>query len=345
MQKFHHMHQKVYKFAVVILCLSSPMTAQVISHAQHALSCLDSFNVYQQPYYEMTDSGEHCIWDFSHIPNDTLATYVSYYSLSNDSTLIGKHFAHTNYFFKRTNDTLYAVGYENTQSSVRFSSPIVIMKYPFSLHDSLYSQYQGYGEHNHLSPIELTGNYKIKCDAIGKILLPDMTIENVLRIHSLSSFCDVSNLQEKAIIEEYEWYAEKYAHSIFKTTKIHSIKGTDTSIVQMAYYNPQEEINITKDTTSIESVSASHQDIITNIVSSPNPVVSTLTISYSLSQDANTYFSLYYAGSTEMYATPLQWQTLGEHTKLINMSSFPTGNYVLYIHADDTIIAKPIVKF
>ena len=45
-----------------------------------------------------------------------------------------------------------------------------------------------------------------------------------------------------------------------------------------------------------------------------------------------------------MYRTPAVRATEGEHSLQLDMSAFPTGNYVLYLHADTETLSETVIK-
>lgn len=76
----------------------------------------------------------------------------------------------------------------------------------------------------------------------------------------------------------------------------------------------------------------------------PNPVVTSLQIDYNLTHEADVYFSLHNSLGLNVYTSTLEHQSSGEHVHCIYMESFPIGDYVLYIHVNNIVIAETIIK-
>jgi hypothetical protein len=76
----------------------------------------------------------------------------------------------------------------------------------------------------------------------------------------------------------------------------------------------------------------------------PNPVINNLHINYKLTRQATIWFSLHNSlGMPVRQTAPLN-QTEGYHSITIDMSGQPTGAYTLYVHVDDMVLKKIVIK-
>lgn len=76
----------------------------------------------------------------------------------------------------------------------------------------------------------------------------------------------------------------------------------------------------------------------------PNPVVNNLHINYTLTRQATIWFSLHNSlGMPVRQTAPLN-QAEGYYGITIDMSGLPTGAYTVYVHVDDMILKKIVIK-
>lgn len=76
----------------------------------------------------------------------------------------------------------------------------------------------------------------------------------------------------------------------------------------------------------------------------PNPVVSNLYINYKLTRSAQIWFSVHNnAGIPVRQTTPKNMQA-GYNYMIINMSNTLTGTYIVYVHVDDMVLQRVVVK-
>ena len=177
-----------------------------------------------------------------------------------------------------------------------------------------------------------------------------MTIDTTLRIHTTR--CYTAAEQDTAIIttDIYQWFSPLYRYPLLETICERTTTHNDSTGVTLAFYQEPVELD-TQHESDTHTIEAYPQDIIieANTVFSnasflPNPVYDILRISYTLSRDARIYFSVHYSGGTCFHQSAPKQQTAGDHRETIDMAAFPTGNYVLYIHVDDTVLSQPIIK-
>ena len=332
---------------VLLLVLPAQISAQVLT-AERQMPCLrDSFEVYKMPYTAVGDSGRNCVWDFSNLPVDSAEVIsLDYYATSLTDTMhIGLHREHANYYYHYAKDTLWLTGFETSRTRVHYNEPVPWLRYPFAYGDSVIAPLLGTGQYCHRIPLSVEGKTIVRADACGRLLLPDMSVDSVLRVHSTMQY--VERLQGKSQIQEdrYQWYSATCRYPVLDFVQTRAVTDADTVFSRFTYYFPQEQENVRLHEEDPKADAAVSTDsLITNVIYMPNPVQTTLDIHYTLTQDAQVYVSLHYNGGISTYQTSKRKEEAGNHSVSVNMSGMPIGNYVVYIHADDTVASGNILK-
>ena len=332
---------------VLLLVLPAQISAQVLT-AERQMPCLrDSFEVYKMPYTTVGDSGRNCVWDFSNLPVDSAEVIsLDYYATSSSDTIhIGLHREHANYYYHYAKDTLWLTGFETSRTRVHYNEPVPWLRYPFAYGDSVMAPLLGTGQYCHRIPLSVEGKTIVQADACGRLLLPDMSVDSVLRVHSTMQY--VERLQGKSQIQEdrYQWYSATCRYPVLDIVQTRAVTDADTVFSRFTYYFPQEQENVRSHEEDPKADAAVSTDsLITNVIYMPNPVQTTLDIHYTLTQDAQVYVSLHYNGGISTYQTSKRKEEAGNHSVSVNMSGMPIGNYVVYIHADDTVASGNILK-
>lgn len=338
---------------MICFCLScfiaAYSSAQDLTFEQHIPSRTDSLNVYKLTPFEMMIEEENHVWNFSNLPIDSARLISAYFfSPSTDTTDIGLHCENMNLYCNYKNDTLWLSGYESSQKQVQFTS-FPLMTFPFAVGDSLVSIYKGEGKYCHLLPYGVNGRCITKADALGQLILPDMTVDSALRVHSIMHYHESLHKQTSIEEDHYLWYSLDNRYPLLETVKMQKVSPKDTSVVQYAYYYPQEPA-IKNLPTRQEIVLENEQveedpHLLTNVSYLPNPVQTNLNVRYVLVRSAQVYISVHYNGGAAIYQTPLHHEEDGAHGVSIDMSGMPIGSYVIYIHADDTVVSGNIIKY
>lgn len=339
--------------AVGLCFLSLSLSAQSLqlTTATHVPVASDSLIVYQIPYRAITDSGDNCVWDFSRPAQPPIERYADFYQpIPNDTKYIAKHFYGANRYYHLSADTLFITGYETPTFAIRYTVPEKQMVFPFHYGDSIHSTFAGMGEYAHRTTFAVNGYTTIHADAVGKLMLPTITIDTTLRIHTTR--CYTAAERDTAIIttDIYQWFSPLSRYPLLETVCERTTTRNDSTGITLAFYHEPVELDTQheSDTHPIEMQPQDTTDdantVFTNASFLPNPVHDILHISYTLSRDAQIFFSVHYSGGTCFHQSAPAQQTAGDHHEIIDMTAFPTGNYVLYIHVDDTILSQPVIK-
>lgn len=308
----------------------------------------DSLQAYKLPYIAVTDSGQNCVWDFSVLLTDSAEVIdVDYFAPSkSDTSYIGCHREHTNYYYRYSKDTLWQTGYETSHTYVRYSSPIPLLRFPLTYGDSLYGQFAGKGQYCHMTPLEVEGSVSVLADAFGCLILPEDTFDNVLRVHTHMQYRETKHMQSLCHEERYAWYSPCCRYPLLENVTLRSIRGADTVLFSATYYYPQEKEDVPARQQLLpeDTISVAEDSLISRVTYLPNPVHNDLQVRYTLSRHASVYISVHYNGGTTTYQTPIRQEDEGEHLVSVNMAGLPIGAYVVYVHADDAIVSGNIIK-
>jgi len=242
---------------------------------------------------------------------------------------------------------------------MEYVKPELKLKFPFSYGDTLFSYFEGAGQYGHRLDLAVKGYTRVQADAEGELKLPEFeTVKKALRVRTLRHYTETGKDSIEMTLDTYSWYAEGIRYPVFESVKTNVIKlfpSTDGSInVQDTtvfstsfYYPPEKQISQVqtdplpaKD--SNEAVGAAA--VFTEGQLLPNPVVDNLYINFKLTRDARVWFSVHSNGGIPLCQTAPQNLTAGYNSTTVNMSSLITGTYTLYVHVDDMVMQRVVVK-
>ena len=292
------------------------------------------------------ESGDSCLWDFSSIQDSLFHTSACYLTKTDDSTQIGVHRLATRYYYHQTADSLYATGYETATTHMHYIEPELLMAYPFDYGDTLFSSFVGQGEYCRMLPVCVKGSTQVKADARGTLVLPDITIPNTLRIHTIREIQKPNPDNAHITMHIYQWFSPTVSYPLLETMQIQTFGRLDTTLQELAFYFPLDEslVSIFEQIDTLRSNSLPIDTIFTNARFLPNPVQNELHISYYLTRAARIAFSLHSNVGIPLYTSAVEQQDEGDHKYTIDMSPYMTGTYILYIRVDDIMRSETIIK-
>lgn len=343
-----HMNRFLPSIIVLnLLLLPVYLSAQALSREHNTPQHTDSLLAYKLPYVAATDSGSNCIWDFSGISIDSAAIIeVNYFTPLADTASIGLHREHTNYYYRCIHDTLWLTGYETSRTHVYYFSALPLLRFPFEYGDTLSGCFSGEGQYCHFLPFQVDGCISTYVAAMGRLILPDIAIDTVLFVRSHMIYRENGDTQSCVREERYCWYSAYCRYPLLESVHMQTVKNSDTVSFASSYYFPQEQIDIPNPKQKRQdTLSNVMENLVTDVVYMPNPIYADLQVHYSLARSAQVYISLHYNGGVTTSQTPVHCEEKGHHAVSVDMSGLPVGNYVVYIHADDTIVAGNIIKF
>lgn len=295
------------------------------------------------PYHEPGAGGVDVEWNFKDISDGNPYIVCNAPVNITDSTSFVSDEHSTRYYYTERAHGLYCAGYENAISYVQYDSLELSMDTRLQYGDTISRVFRGNGEYAHRLPFTIEGNVYMKVDGKGTLLLPEETISPVVRIYTEKQHSRIMNDTVYLTTQSWKWFSPACPYPIVETMR--TISKEDSTLFGVTLvFSPQEqkEQNLPVKDAYLNST-ASHS-IFTEATFLPNPVTSTLIVTYTLEEPASIAFTLHYQGGLLMYRCNASAQTEGVHYHEIPMSGMPTGAYTLYVHVNDILISEPIIK-
>lgn len=214
--------------------------------------------------------------------------------------------------------------------------------------------------------MNIKGWTRVEADASGQLKLPDgITIQNTLRTHTTRHYTETGKDNVGITLDIYTWYAKNVRHPVFESIKttLHSSRSSgrrgrdevseeevkNKAIFYISFYYAPEELTeqtdlLNSDIDIYGNPIPEAEKIFTEARMLPNPVVSNLNIDYRLMRQAQIWFSVHNNIGIPMRQTNPQALNEGYHQTQIPMSGLVTGTYIIYVHVDDLVIRRAVVK-
>jgi len=323
----------------------------------------DSIYKYQVEYKDPGSIGRELEWDFSNLNIINEEYLIKYFTpdSADKSKLCGMEHR-TRYYYRQQTDSLWALGFENYTTLLNYSKPELKLKFPFTYGDTLYSAFEGKGIYCNLLPLHVKGYTLVEADAEGTLKLPgNKKVNKALRTHTLRYYTETGKDSVEMTLDTYTWYANDIRYPIFESIKttLHkpsSQRGeeaeskADTTVFFTSFYYSPEELNkqpdlLAKDATDIYGNPIPEAErVFTEARMNPNPVISNLIIDYKLTRKAQIWFTVHNNIGVPMRQTSPQTLDEGYHQQTIPMGGLITGTYTVYVHIDDMMINRVVVK-
>ncbi len=305
-------------------------------------------------------SGANQVWDFTSIQFTEKSPVTAFLpaiteileEISNSNLSISDD--GYNYFMNSFENGLEELGYVNKTKNMTmvYSNPVLKMKYPFSYGDQFTDNFKGVALFNKDYKIEFTGDNTVTADAYGTLILPNLILDNVMRVKSIKKGIQINRCGEvKVNIVKYAWYATGYRYPVLII-----------SIVENSYYaNPKPEViktasvyiphinNTTKNIVPENSGNTAKQTAINNVSVNlfPNPFSEKINYTYFLKNDMPVTISLYdITGKYTEQIAKNQPQSEGFHSGEIGdlHHALPAGVYYLRFIFGEQVVVQKFVK-
>ncbi|MEI7523181.1 MAG: T9SS type A sorting domain-containing protein [Mariniphaga sp.] len=341
------------------IVISIGLTAQtVITYSNNGLIPGDSYNFKEIQFPDPGSAGPNQIWDFSKVqftgktPAGNLQSPaipkmdgIGDYNLS----LLENGY---DYFLDCTETDLQELGYVNSDLKItlKYSDPVVKMKYPFSFGASFTDHFIGIGTYSETNTIDFFGDHTVTADAYGTLILPDRTIENTLRVKSVKTGMQINMCGTADVnITKYNWYANGYRYPVLSLTTVENHPNIGMpQITQTAFTNtqqPNKSITIPGVKAGIKAADPSKSNV--TVVISPNPFNDKLTYQYDLGVSTTVSIELYsITGKNISWIVKNQIQPVGLQTGELKASTYDLtpGVYFIRFTFDRQIVICKVVK-
>jgi len=352
--------------SLILICLCCEATVGAI--AQHSLTtdrnayrAADQIVKQQVDFKDPGSSGRALTWDFSVLQpiNEEYALKYFIPDSTRMDTLCGMEHR-TRYYYMQKRDSLWAIGFENATTFMEYLSPELRLKFPFSYGDTLFSYFEGKGEYSHRLKLSVKGYTRVEADASGELLLPDLvSVKNTLRVRTLRYYTETGKDSLEMMLDTYAWYADGIRYPVFESIKTNimkrrkNINGSetvkDTTVFTTSFYYPpqlqtsQVQTDSLPDSPPLGELEGA-EAVFTEAQLMPNPVEQNLHIRYKLVRPARIWFTVHTNGGVGICQTAPQDLSEGHYENNINMGHLPTATYVLYVHVDDMVLQRVVVK-
>lgn len=159
-------------------------------------------------------------------------------------------------------------------------------------------------------------------------------------------------------LDTYSWYVQDIRYPVFESIKttIHratlpalrapspggETREADTTVFRTSFYYTPEELP-TKNNPDEPEIPEIER-VFTEATMVPNPVVNDLMIDYKLTRPALIRFSVHNNIGIPMRRTTQRNLPEGRHHETIPMGGLVTGTYTVYVHVDDMVLSRVVVK-
>ena len=167
--------------------------------------------------------------------------------------------------------------------------------------------------------VEESGTISVTGDAYGNLLLPNASINGVLRVRILQEYTDVVNgIELEFSVETYAWFHPELAYPLL-TISTENVVGSPTSVrnVHYAQFVPSTSIG----------------DIYPNFsfVSAPNPATDKSNIRFYMPQNAPIQIAVYNAIGQKVTQLLDETLNIGNHELPLSVADYPTGIYFVQL--------------
>jgi hypothetical protein len=355
---------KTRLFTFILLFLSVGVKAQpILTYPNNSLLNCDTYSYHEIQFADPGIAGRNQIWDYSKIqytgknPVSTLQApalpKVNGISDYNISLLENSY----DYWMNSTENGLEELGYVNPELKLvlRYTDPVLKMKYPFSYGNQLTDRFAGSALFNETSVIDLSGDVTVTADAFGRLILPDKIFESVLRVKSVKKGLQINMCGTTDFcITKYNWYAAGCRYPVMSISITENSTNGAAPVVTKAGFTNSQQISVnTKNAvlgafgsqSNNSSNTIDQSDV--KVVLSPNPFTENLTYNYSLTEPMNVSIELYdLLGKYSGWVINNQPQTVGLHRGELNASTYglSPGVYFMRFTFDNQVVICKVVK-
>ncbi len=351
------------KITIILTLFALGLSAQQIKLTadRNTYRAADQLVKQQVEFKDPGSKGKNLIWDFRMV-QPTNEDYTLDYFIP-DSTQMNQLCGiehNTRYYYTQQNDCLWANGFENSTTYMKYVLPELKLKFPLSYGDTLFSYFKGEGEYCHRDSLLVKGYTRVEVDAEGELQLPNFeTVKKALRVRTLRHYTETKKDSVEMTLDTYAWYADGIRYPVFESIKTTvSKKGdrkdelgesmNDSTVFSTSFYYPPElqttQIQTEPLPTETNEELLGAAAVFTEATLLPNPVTDNLYLNFKLTRDASVWFSLHSNSGLPLCQTHQQNLSEGYNSTTINMNSLITGTYTLYIHVDDMVMQKIVVK-
>lgn len=346
----------------VLMFLSIGLFAQTsLTYKNNRLIEGDSNAFREILFSDPGNSGSNQIWDFSMIKYTGKSPVSTIKAPAQQTEGVGDYNLSLidngiDYFMNSSENQLEELGYVNNELklTLKYSDPVVKMKYPFSYGEQFNDHFIGVARYNETYTIDFFGDCIVAADAYGTLILPDKVIENTLRVKSVKKGLQINMCGLTTVnIVKYMWYATGYRYPVLSLSIVETRYNegtpqiTKTAFIFTEQLNEQPAILAPNNPGKIggQAKQVEKSEVTVNL--SPNPFNTNLTYNYFLTEQLPVSIELYdLSGKQYGWLVNNQPQAVGLHRGELNATNFGLmpGTYFIRFTFDKQVVIRKIVK-
>jgi hypothetical protein len=343
--------KKIIVLAYLLYITVGSSAQTTLTYKTNALLPDASVLTYEIDYTDPGLPGANQTWDFSKIKLNSgiLLTTTKSITDNNQENIIKNNVILSengfDYTYNYNDNTAELTGCSSPDVSLLYNNPLIKMKYPFSFGDNFKDEYSGSGIYMKLTELTFSGNANVTADGYGTLILPERTLNNVLRVKVVKYGLEKNPCSTiKSNQTYYYYYADGYRYPV--VTLIYKVDQNtleEPVITKRGYYNPLQLKSDDKHIATIDDISKTDFALF----SYPNPFIENLNFSYYLKKSTNVTIDLYdVSGKLNVKVLNNQSQDEGIHTGNLDAVSLGLVRGVYYIRFtfDNKVFVHKIVK-
>lgn len=327
------MKKYIYASFLILSCLT--LNAQITLNAEtHTPKLGDniSYSELQFPWNTLTEAGANMTWDFSGSSSDGSTVHmvdpaeseISNIFSSSDLYDLGSQVFYT---ITDTSVLFDGGGVMGDYEKFNFHQKPSVLKFPLTFGDS-YNEL-AFGEAvaaSGMFDLWLEGTWDVEVDGYGTLILPNTTLNNVLRVKTTynETLTEMSFGSQNTFLRiTYAWYDFYNNHPVAKYQLSYVNGASDPSIRRASVMNEADLITSVQTTVQTDGISLF-----------PNPASGYITVENNM-ENAKCFF--YQQDGTKLKSVDI---SVGQQD--IDISDLPSGIYVLKFINDKKIVTRKV---
>ena len=355
---------KEFAFATFLVFTTSMLNAQTtLTSSEHAPRAGDSLTVTLLSTLPAIQTGRDALWDFSEA-----AMLGSHAVTFTGTDTVSAEEGGTVWRTALRNDTVLLTGFENRHTLMEFDTPLPLLRYPFSLGDSIHGCFSGIGVWCDRKFMRVWGEGATHADGEGSLMLPTGdTLRHVLLVHSVrrtwhadidsvhtwsglrravnreEADCPADTAFSPAVVSDtYAWYVPGDRHPVLRVEKASDALGS-VSLTTMCPPGLQKDAGLDLENRPCQPAAppaetgrapdgeSSPAALLTSHAFSYNAQAGSVTAAFCLSRPADVAVSLSDVAGVAWRTEERTYGAGGPHTITLSCAGLPHGQYAVRI--------------
>ena len=225
---------KKFVLFLIVVCYSAVnlFSQPVLTFTKNGHKAGTKVKMVKFDYDKPGKAGDNQLWNFSRkkklgsVENEIDTVTYFYKGWFVGDVVVELKESDFRFFFDTTRDSLYKIGYsyEDPDTIVRFTSPVLSFVYPLQYKQSANGVLGGKYYIDKKTTAIVSGDYSFVVDGWGDIILPDRTrVEDVLRVKSIENIYSVDKDDNDTLFVfsnvSYKWYSSFVRYPVLTCSK------------------------------------------------------------------------------------------------------------------------------